>query len=68
MKKLLLILVAVAIFTACNEEQKLNQTEENAVQSQLNSDQKAMDSLEAAIQAQMDVINADSAGMDSLAD
>lgn len=68
MKKLLLILVAVAIFTACNEEPKLNQTEENAVQSQLNSDQKAMDSLEAAIQAQMDVINADSAGMDSLAD
>ncbi len=68
MKKLLLILVTAAAMTACNNEPKLNQTEENAVQTQLNSDQKAMDSLEAAIQAQMDAINADSAGMDSLAD
>ncbi len=68
MKKLLLILVTVAAITACNNEPKLNQTEESAVQTQLNSDQKAMDSLEAAIQAQMDAINADSAGMDSLQD
>ncbi|OYU94300.1 MAG: hypothetical protein CFE21_17095 [Bacteroidetes bacterium B1(2017)] len=64
MKKLILIVAVCGSLMACNNEPKLNQQEETAVQNQLSSDQKAMDSLEAAIQAQMDAINADSAGME----
>jgi uncharacterized lipoprotein YajG len=66
MKKILFILFSLATIAACNEEPKLNQQEETAVDAQINSDQKSMDSLEAAIQSQMDAINLDSSEMDSL--
>jgi hypothetical protein len=66
MKKWIAILSIAATITACNNEPKLDQTEETAVQNQLNADQKAMDSLEASIMAQMDAINGDSSEMDSL--
>lgn len=38
---------------ACNNEPKLNQQEEEAVENQVAKDQAAMDSLEKAIQAQL---------------
>jgi hypothetical protein len=66
MKKFIAVLSLAAILSACNDDPKLNQQEETAVENQLSSDQKAMDSLEAAIQAQMDEINTDSVEMDSL--
>ena len=66
MKKFIAIFSLAAMLIACNDDPKLNQQEENAVENQLSSDQKAMDSLEAAIQAQMDEINTDSIEMDSL--
>ena len=66
MKKILAIVSLCLAFGACQDEPKLNQQEETAVESQLNADQKAMDSLERAIQAQMDAINGDSSEMDSL--
>lgn len=66
MKKILAIIAIVFTFGACQDEPKLNQQEETAVENQLNSDQKAMDSLERAIQAQMDAINGDTVEMDSL--
>ena len=66
MKKIIAIFSLAVILTACNNDPKLNQQEETAVESQMTSDQKAMDSLEAAIQAQMDEMNTDSIEMDSL--
>ncbi len=66
MKKFIAIFSLAAMLIACNDDPKLNQQEETAVENQLSSDQKAMDSLEAAIQAQMDEINTDSVEMDSL--
>ena len=66
MKKWIAILSIAATITACNNEPKLDQTEETAVQNQLNADQKAMDSLEASIMAQMDAINGDRSAMASL--
>ena len=46
MKKILAIASLALIIGACNNEPKLNATEEKAVQTQLEKDQKAMDSLE----------------------
>lgn len=66
MKKIMLILGTLAMFAACGNEPKLNQQEEKAVEDKIAADQRSMDSLEAAIQAQMDAINADSAEMDSM--
>jgi hypothetical protein len=66
MKKFIAVFSLAAMLIACNDDPKLNQQEETAVENQLSSDQKAMDSLEAAIQAQMDEINTDSIEMDSL--
>ncbi len=66
MKKWIALFSIAATMTACTNEPKLDQTEETAVQNQLNADQKAMDSLEASIMAQMDAINGDSSEMDSL--
>ncbi|MDZ4667117.1 MAG: hypothetical protein SGJ00_04450 [bacterium] len=66
MKKWIALFSIVVALAACNSEPKLDQTEETAVESQLNADQKAMDSLEASIMAQMDAINGDSSEMDSL--
>ncbi|MCF8253856.1 MAG: hypothetical protein K9J84_04695 [Bacteroidia bacterium] len=62
----MLLIAVTAIIAACNEEPKMTQQEETAVETQINSDQKAMDSLEAAIKAQMDELGADSLEMDSL--
>jgi hypothetical protein len=66
MKKIIAIFALSFAIGACQDEPKLNQQEETAVENQLNSDQKSMDSLERAIQAQMDAINGDSLEMDSL--
>lgn len=66
MKKLLFSSAFLLVLFACNDEPKLNKQEESAVESQLNADQKAMDSLEAAIKMQMEELDADSAGLDSL--
>jgi hypothetical protein len=66
MKKIIAIFALSLALGACQDEPKLNQQEETAVENQLNSDQKSMDSLERAIQAQMDAINGDSLEMDSL--
>jgi PBP1b-binding outer membrane lipoprotein LpoB len=60
MKKLFSLLLLVAIFAACNNEPKLEQEEEKAVATQLEADQKSMDSLEAAILSQMEDVNLDS--------
>jgi hypothetical protein len=59
-KRLFSLILSVAFFAACNDEPKLNQQEENAVQTQLEADQKSMDSLEAAILSQMEEVNLDS--------
>ncbi|MDP3929611.1 MAG: hypothetical protein Q8R57_11360 [Bacteroidota bacterium] len=59
-KRLFSLILLVAFFAACNNEPKLNQQEENAVQTQLEADQKSMDSLEAAILSQMEEVNLDS--------
>ncbi len=66
MKKLIALAFFFLTLIACQNEPKLNQQEESAVESRLNSDQKSMDSLEAAIKAQMDALDADSLGTDSL--
>ncbi len=66
MKKFIAISFFCFFVLACNNEPKLNSQEETAVETQLKNDQKSMDSLEAAIKAQMDAIDADSAGDDSM--
>lgn len=63
----LLACIAISLgMIACNDEPKLEKTEEVAVENQLSNDQKAMDSLEAAIMSQMDALNTDSAGTDTI--
>jgi len=59
MKKIVTIACLALIIPACNNEPKLNATEENAVQTQLDKDQKAMDSLEKAIQEQIGDLDKD---------
>ena len=59
MKKILAIASLALIIGACNNEPKLNETEEKAVQTQLDKDQKAMDSLEKAIQEQIGDLDKD---------
>lgn len=59
MKKIVTIACLALIIHACNNEPKLNATEENAVQTQLDKDQKAMDSLEKAIQEQIGDLDKD---------
>lgn len=66
MKKLLAITFLFLAFAACQNEPKLNNQEETAVQNQMNMDQKAMDSLEKAIKEQMEELDSDSADTDSL--
>jgi hypothetical protein len=59
MKKIVTTACLALIINACNNEPKLNATEENAVQTQLDKDQKAMDSLEKAIQEQIGDLDKD---------
>ena len=59
-KKLLSLILLVSVLGACDNEPKMSEQEENAVENQLQADQKAMDSLEAAILSQMDEVNLDS--------
>lgn len=59
-KRFFSLLFIVGFLLACNDEPKLNQQEENAVQLQLEADQKSMDSLEAVILSQMEEVNIDS--------
>lgn len=66
MKKLLAITFLFLAIVACQNEPKLNNQEETAVQNQMNMDQKAMDSLEKAIKEQMEALDSDSAETDSL--
>lgn len=67
MKKLIITCAVLASFSivSCDNEPKLDQQEEQAVEQQLNLDQKSMDSLEAAIKAQMEALDNDSATKDS---
>jgi outer membrane murein-binding lipoprotein Lpp len=67
MKKLIITCAVLASFSivSCDDEPKLDQQEEQAVEQQLNLDQKSMDSLEAAIKAQMEALDNDSATKDS---
>jgi hypothetical protein len=59
-KKLLSLILLVGILGSCDNEPKMSEQEENAIENQLQADQKAMDSLEAAILSQMDEVNLDS--------
>jgi hypothetical protein len=59
-KRFCSLLFVVGLLLACNSEPKLTQQEENAVQVQLEADQKSMDSLEAVILSQMEEVNLDS--------
>ncbi len=67
MKKLIVTCAVLAAFTivSCDDEPKLDQQEEQAVEQQLNLDQKSMDSLEAAIKAQMEALDSDTVAKDS---
>jgi hypothetical protein len=60
------IFVALFAFFACNDEPKLDKQEEQAIDQQINLDQKSMDSLEAAIMAQMEALDSDSLMKDSI--
>ena len=65
MNKQLLILTsifALSIITSCggNDQKKLDTQEKKAVEEQVSKDQLAMDSLEKAIQAQIDAVGDDS--------
>ena len=66
MKKVGLVAVLFLAIAACSNEPKLNKVEETAVENQLTKDQKAMDSLENALKAQMNALDADSSDADSL--
>ncbi|MBC7381901.1 MAG: hypothetical protein H7296_02780 [Bacteroidia bacterium] len=66
MKKIILFAISALIFNACSNEPKLNKQEESEVDNQVNRDQLAMDSLENAIKSQMEELDADSTGADSL--
>ena len=66
MKKVGLVDVLFLAIAACSNEPKLNKVEETAVENQLTKDQKAMDSLENALKAQMNALDADSSDADSL--
>ncbi len=59
-KKLLSLILLVGILGSCDNEPKMSEQEESAIENQLQADQKAMDSLEAAILSQMDDVNLDS--------
>ncbi len=60
MKKIITISCAALIIAACNNDSKLNQKEEKAVETQIDKDQLAMDSLESAIQQQIGDLDKDS--------
>jgi hypothetical protein len=68
MKNLLRIglLIGLTLMLACNDEPKLDKQEEQAIDQQINLDQKSMDSLEAAIMAQMEALDSDSLMKDSI--
>lgn len=53
MKIITFFCVTLPIVIACNNEPKMNKQEEQAVEQQMQKDQQAMDSLEKAIQAQI---------------
>lgn len=61
MKKLAFITLVLA-FAACSSDndKKLNNTEQKAVETQVEKDQASMDSLEKAIQAKIDAVSDDS--------
>jgi len=52
MKKIIISSFLLILLVSCND-QPLNKQEEKAVQTQVEKDQQAMDSLEKAIQAQI---------------
>ena len=60
------LLIGLTSMLACNDEPKLDKQEEQAIDQQINLDQKSMDSLEAAIMAQMEALDSDSLMKDSL--
>ena len=63
MKKYLIAASMLALLS-CNNEPKLNQTEENKLEDQIEKDEAAMDSLEHAIMSQMDSIDIDTSVAD----
>jgi len=60
MYKLLFAFGLSLMFTSCGNEPKLSKEENNAVEEKMADDQRAMDSLEKAIQAQIDALDKDS--------
>lgn len=66
MKKLIGIALLAGVFSAaCNDEPKITKEETQAVDSLVNSDQKAQDSMEAVIKAMIE-LNSDTAFTDSV--
>jgi outer membrane lipopolysaccharide assembly protein LptE/RlpB len=62
MKKLISLLTVTSIllfFTACGNDNKLNKAEEESVENRILQDEQAMDSLEKAIQAQLDKVESE---------
>ncbi len=53
MRKVLVVLALLGVIVSCSNDAPLNQQEEKAVDSLVNNEQQAMDSLEAAIKAQI---------------
>jgi hypothetical protein len=55
------VLLSVMTITSCGgDDKKLNTQEQKAVEEQVDKDKQAMDSLEKAIQAQIDAVPEDS--------
>lgn len=60
MKKIFLILISASALASCGGETKPTRAETKAVETQVNKDQAAMDSMEKVIQQQIEAVSDDS--------
>lgn len=60
MKKIFLILISAVTLASCGGETKPTPAETKAVETQVNKDQAAMDSMEKVIQQQIEAVSDDS--------
>jgi uncharacterized lipoprotein YajG len=60
MKKILFSILSIALLAACGSEPKTTPQEQKAVEDQVAKDQAAMDSMEKAIQQQIEAVSNDS--------